>query len=156
MSQTNIENAKTILHECIHAYLFTISSNPLVGMDIAEVINTVLPTVAEQHDFMYNKMTPTMVTVLSQIKDSLVTPDNNLEMIKNVYVHIPFDTSPSTHFVWSDYYHNLSLQGLQSCTFFKNEIGTFNIAGQPLITIDQTLMQSFIEYTRFGHQNIHP
>jgi len=156
MRQTKIENAKTILHECIHAYLFTISSNPLVGKDIAEVINTVLPTVAEQHDFMYNKMIPTMVNVLSQIKDLLVTPANNLEMKDNVYVHIPFNYSPSTHFDWNDYYHNLALAGLQSCAFFKNEIGTFNSAGQPLITINQTLMQSFVEYIRLGHQNIHP
>uniref|UniRef100_UPI00286E58AB hypothetical protein n=1 Tax=Flavobacterium sp. TaxID=239 RepID=UPI00286E58AB len=73
MKQTNIENAKTILHECIHAYLLTITSYPLVGMDIAEVINTVLPTPIEQHDFMYNKMIPTMQKILGEIRDLVTT-----------------------------------------------------------------------------------
>lgn len=31
MKQTKIENAKTILHECIHAYLLTITTYPYSG-----------------------------------------------------------------------------------------------------------------------------
>jgi len=104
-------------------------------------------------------MLPTMVTILSQVKDTLVTPTNNLEMLNEVSVHIPFNSSPSTAFVWNNYYYNLSLNGLQNCSFFQNEIGTVKVVNgvlTPLITIDQTLMQSFIQYTFVGLKNIHP
>ena len=80
-------------------------------------------------------------------------------MINNVYVHIPFDTSPSTPFVWADYYHHLSLNGLQNCSFFQNEIGTVQVVKgvlTPTNTINQVLIQSFIQYIRVGQFNIHP
>ncbi len=56
MKQTKIENAKTILHECIHAYLFVKAGNPNVGVDFVKILNTMYPTANEQHDFMYNQM----------------------------------------------------------------------------------------------------
>lgn len=89
-----------------------------------------------------------------EVKNSLVTPANNLTMINDVYVHIPFDTSPSTHFVWNEYYHNLSLSGLQDCSFFKSEIGTFNNDGSIATTIDQTKMQSYNQYNARGNENL--
>ena len=72
-SQTKIENAKTILHECIHAYLFVKAKNPAVGVDIVKTLNTMYPTVNEQHDFMYGKMIPTMQKVLGEIRDLVTT-----------------------------------------------------------------------------------
>ena len=104
-------------------------------------------------------MVPNMVTVLSEVKDLLVTPTNNSEMLTDVVVHVPYNNSPSTPFVWNDYYHNLSLNGLQNCSFFQNEIGTIQVINgvpNPLITINQDLMQSFIQYIRVGQFNIHP
>ena len=53
----------------------------------------------------------------------------------------------------------MSLSGLQNCSFFQNEIGTVQVINgivTPLITIDQTLMQSFIQYIRVGQFNIRP
>ncbi len=104
-------------------------------------------------------MLPTLQTILADVKDILVTPADNLTMINDVYVHIPFDTSPSTHFVWNEYYHNLSLAGLQDCSFFQNEIGTITIingVSTPTNTVNQTLMQSYNLYNNLGHQHIHP
>lgn len=71
----------------------------------------------------------------------------------------PFDTSPSTHFIWNDYYHNLALSGLQSCAFFQNEIGTITIInGVPTVTntVNQTLMQSYNQYNNMGRLHIQP
>ena len=104
-------------------------------------------------------MIPTMVTILSEVKDLLVSPSNNTLMLNDVVVHIPYNNSPSTPFVWADYYHNLSLSGLQDCNFFQNEIGTFTIInGVPIVTniVNQTLMQNYNEYNNMGHLHIHP
>jgi hypothetical protein len=49
--------------------------------------------------------------------DSLVTPANNLTMLNDLSVHIPLSTSPSSPFIWNDYYHNLALSGLHDCWF---------------------------------------
>lgn len=78
-------------------------------------------------------------------------------MLNNVVVHIPLNSSPSAPFVWNDYFHNLSFSGLQNCSFFQNEIGTVQVVNNaltPIITINQELMQSFIQYISVGHNNI--
>ncbi|RKR04680.1 hypothetical protein C8C83_4013 [Flavobacterium sp. 90] len=100
-------------------------------------------------------MLPTMVTILESIKDKLVSPAESVTL-SGLGMHIPKDDSPRTDFNWVDFYHNLSLSGLQSCSFFQNEIGTFNSAGIPLITINQALMQSYNQYNNYGRQNLRP
>ncbi|KFC60062.1 hypothetical protein FEM08_11360 [Flavobacterium gilvum] len=163
--------AKTIIHEGIHAFLNIKLCEPSIGMSIPSVNNLEIydcinqyyngfnSSNTNQHDFIYNFMLPTMVTILSQVKDSLVTPENNLVMLNDVNVHIPYSSSPGTPFVWNDYYHNLSLNGLQNCSFFQSEIGSVQVVNgvpTPTITNNQLLMQSFIEYIRVGQFNIHP
>lgn len=141
------------------------SISSLNNMDFYNVVNQKYNgfnppnTNTNQHDFIYNFMLPTMVTILSEVKDSLVTSQNNLEMLNDVSVRIPFDTSPSSPFIWSDYYHNLALSGLQDCVFFQNEIGTITIInGVPTVTntVNQTLMQSYNQYNSMGQLYIHP
>jgi len=120
MNQTKIENAKTILHECIHAYLLTISSYPLVDMDVAETINQVLPTPNKQHDFMYDKMIPVMQRVLAEIRDKVTTQAGrtNLETLYTMRPTAMTNPSISTPWNWNDYYFNLSLDGLHNTSSF--------------------------------------
>ena len=169
LNSNKMEIAKTIIHECIHAYLNIKMLDPSIGMSIPSLNNMEFCDVINQqyndfnpgqnqHNFIYNYMLPTMETILSQVKDSLVAATNNSVILSgDVVVHIPYNNSPATPFLWNDYYHNLSLQGLQNCQFFQNEIGIVQvIAGviTPVNTINQTLMQSFIQYITVGHWNI--
>lgn len=116
-SQTNIENAKTILHECIHAYLFVKSDYATIGMDIKGTINTMYPSLNEQHEFMYGKMIPVMQNVLSEIRNSVTTPAKrgNLEQYT---MHPTQNPLTSEVFNWSDFYLYLSLNGLQDTYCF--------------------------------------
>lgn len=118
-SQTNIENAKTILHECIHAYLFSKAANPAVGFTFVETLNSKYPTPNEQHNFMYDKMIPTMQKVLGEIRDMVTS-----EPRRNYLADINLSPTPLTENIlwnWMDYYLNLSLTGLESTNFFKND-----------------------------------
>lgn len=162
--------AKTIIHECIHAYLNVklcdsgqgLPITTLNDLDFFNVVNQQYNGFKgnqDQHNFIYNYMLPTMKTVLAEVKDLLVTQVNNSTMINDTYVYIPFDYSPSTHFIWSEFYHNLALSGLQNCAFFQNEIGTIKIInGVPIVTntVDQTLMQSYNQYNKMGDLYINP
>jgi len=157
----NIAIVKTIIHECIHAYLNVKLCDPSIGMSIPTLTDMeVYSCINEyynnfslgqnQHNFIYKMMLPTMETVLSQVKDLLVDTTNNATMLA-LNMRIPFDTSPATPFNWNDYYHNLSLSGLQECSFFKSEIGTINDSGVIVNTIDQTKMKSYNQYNSFGN-----
>ena len=74
--------------------------------------------------------------------------------METLTMHIPYDTSPGTPWNWNDFYQNLSLSGLQDCSFFKSEIGTFDSNGVILTTIDQTKMQSYNQYNNRGRENL--
>lgn len=164
-SGNNMQIAKTIIHECIHAYLNVKLCDPSIGMSIPnlnnmEVYNCInqyyngAQINQNQHNFIYNYMLPTMQTVLSQVKNLLVSPSNNISM-QALTMHIPNDTSPGTPFNWNDFYQNLSLNGLQDCSFFKSEIGTFNSLNKTILTtIDQTKMQSYNQYNSYGSSNL--
>ncbi len=159
-----ISIAKTIIHECIHAYLNVKLCDPSIGMSIASLSNMDVYNCINQyynnfsagqnqHSFIYNYMLPTLQTTLSQVKDLLVSPSNNAEM-ETLTMHIPYDTSPGTPWNWNVFYQNLSLSGLQDCSFFKSEIGTFDSNGVILTTIDQTKMQSYNQYNNRGRENL--
>lgn len=157
--------AKTILHECIHAFLNVKLCDGQLGSipginnnDFYNIVNEQYNGFSpgqNQHNFIYTYMLPTMVKVLTDIKDKLVTPAESLTL-SGLGMYIPYDNSPRTKFNWVDFYHNLSLSGLQNCSFFKNEIGTFNSDGIPNITVNQTLMQSYNQYNNYGRQNLRP
>ncbi|WP_310379336.1 hypothetical protein [Flavobacterium sp.] len=119
-SQTNIENAKTILHECIHAYLFVKANYPTAGKDFVKILNSMYPTPIEQHDFMYGFMIPTMQTVLGEIRD-LVTTEPKRAVIEQYTMHPTLNPMTSTTFNWSDFYRNLSLSGLDETSCFKQD-----------------------------------
>lgn len=117
-SQTNIENAKTILHECIHAYLFSKAANPTVGTNFVKILNTMYPTPNEQHDFMYGKMIPTMQKVLGEIRD-LVTTEPKRTILEAYTMYTKTNPLTSTPFNWLDFYKYISLSGLNETSCFK-------------------------------------
>ena len=118
-SQTNIENAKTILHECIHAYLFSKAANPTVGANFVTILNTMYPTPNEQHDFMYGKMIPTMQKVLGEIRDLVTTAPKRTVLEKQYTMHPTTSPLTSTPWSWNEYYKYLSLKGLEEANCFK-------------------------------------
>lgn len=163
-NSNKMEIAKTIIHECIHAYLNIKMVDPNVGMSILNLNNMEFCDVVNQqynnfssgqnqHNFIYNFMLPTMQTILAEVKDTLVTPADNINMLALNF----HPTSPTINvaFNWNDFYLNLSLAGLQNCSSFQNEIGilTINTNGQIniLSTIDQIKMYNFNQYNYYGH-----
>ena len=160
-----LEIAKTIMHECIHAYLNIklfdggqgISISKLNNLDLFNLINEKYNGFIgkeDQHNFIYNFMLPTMEKILADVKDTLVTSADNMTMLQLI-MHIPVGSN-GTQFIWADFYHNLALSGLQNCSFFQNEIGTIDNTGQILTTINQTLMDAYNQYNNFGRLNLHP
>ncbi|SFC55227.1 SprT family zinc-dependent metalloprotease [Flavobacterium phragmitis] len=146
-SQINIENAKTILHECIHAYLFIKANNPSVGADFVKILNSMYPTINEQHDFMYDKMIPTMQNVLSEIRD-LVTTSAGRNVLETEYTMRPTaitNPSASTPWIWNEYYKYISLNGLQETSCFIQDF--------PNGTDQLYLLSKYIEY---GHKELKP
>lgn len=88
-----MEIAKTIIHECIHAYLNVKLFDSGQGMSIATQNNLDFFNVVNQeyngfngdqaqHNFIYKYLLPTLKTILADVKDKLVTPANNAEMLK--------------------------------------------------------------------------
>jgi hypothetical protein len=120
MSQTKIENAKTILHECIHAYLFVKAGNPATGVDFVKLLNSMYPTANEQHDFMYNNMVPTMQKVLGEIRD-FVTTDSKRAVLETYTMHPTINPLTSTPFNWQEFYKYLSYSGLDETFGFKRD-----------------------------------
>lgn len=119
-SQNNIENAKTILHECIHAYLFIKANHPSVGIDFVKILNTMYPTEKEQHDFMYDKMIPTMQIVLSEIRDSVTTVRGRTD-VSDLKIYKRTDNSEFEIWNWNSYYKFISLNGLEDANCFKSD-----------------------------------
>ncbi len=140
MSQTKIENAKTVLHECIHAYLFVKASNPNVGADFVKILNSMYPTVNEQHDFMYNKMIPTMQKVLFEIRDSVTTLSNRTILETQYTMHPSTNPLTSTSWIWDEYYKFLSLKGLDEANCFKIDL-----------PVGSDKWNLFTKYIDYGH-----
>jgi hypothetical protein len=165
-SSNNILIAKTIIHECIHAFLnykiFNNNSGMSIPMlnnfDVTNCINQFYNSFngnQDQHNFIYNFMLPTFQNILSEIKDNLISPQVNLQM-QNVTMHFPLPTSPSTQWNWNDFYFNLPLGGLEDCQTFQNEIGTIDNNGNVITTINSVKMNTFLTYFYFGQIYLQP
>ncbi|RKR04686.1 hypothetical protein C8C83_4019 [Flavobacterium sp. 90] len=142
-SQTRIENAKTILHECVHAYLFVKANNPTIGTDFVKILNTMYPAANEQHNFMFDKMIPTMQKVLSEIRDLVTTQRGRNVLDKEVTMHPTQNPLTSTSWIWSEYYKYLSIKGLEEATSFKKDFPNPS---------DQ--LDLFIDYLRHGKNEL--
>ena len=113
---TNIEIAKTILHECIHAYLHVIAQNNTINIDnmnVSEALNAIYTTGTAQHNFMIQHMIPSMETIVTQLLNSLTTAEqrNNCELFG--------EPQP---WIWSKFIHFLCLNGLQETSEFNEQL----------------------------------
>ena len=109
--------------------------------DVSECLNqyytNFAPNTQSQHDFMYNYMLPTFQTILSQIKDNLVSSIQNTTIQNDITIMQPLNTIPITFsgnvpWNWNYYYKYLCLTGLENSNPFKSEIaditaGNYNI-----------------------------
>lgn len=96
-----------------------------------------------------------MVTILSEVKDFLVSPADNTE-IQTTVLHPNYpNITPATSFNWNDCYLYLSLDGLQNCSFFQNEIGIFNLDGTFNTVIDLIKMNLIKQYKDIRNGNLH-
>ena len=135
---TNLEIAKTIVHECVHAYLMIKATNPNTvqvisgaqNMDIQQLISATYISQASQHDFMYTHFTPVIKNIVSQLLNSLTTQPKRADC-EELIIRPNNITNPSitTVWNWNDYFHYLSLNGLQSTQGFLTNfpIGSDNI-----------------------------
>ena len=101
-----------------------------------------------QHNFIYNFMLPTMVKVRTEVKDKLVSTADETNILPTIIFPNQPDYSQRVHFNWVDCLNNLALLGLQSCSFFQNEIGTFFPNGEPNITVNSVKMNNYNQYTK--------
>ncbi len=117
--------AKTILHECIHAYLHIKGMYPNSGasipgieeMDLQKVINAIYGKDSDQHTFMYENMVKTMQVILSQLKDKLTTEDRRNALV-DLKIYTKVDNSAFEIWNWENYFKYLSLSGLSETKIF--------------------------------------
>ena len=129
---------KTILHECIHAYLILkhIQCNAGTPFDeiiddindkkLGELLNHYYETSCEneeQHEFMYDNMIPVMSLILSDLKDQLI-PENHQNAAESDTSFINEDNPSGETIAWSwnEFYKYLSSSGLHQTDAFQWEI----------------------------------
>lgn len=160
-SGNNMLIANTILHECVHAFLHVKLADPSIGisipnlnnMDLKDCINSyygLFNNNQNQHAFIYNYLIPTMATILSQIKDSLVDNTTNSQM-QLIQIN---NSTGSTPWNWNDYFNNQALDGLEQCQFFISEIATIGSNGLPTVTVDFNKWFKYNEYKSKSRQNL--
>lgn len=131
---SSISIAKTILHECIHAYLGVKGLNENLGMtipglnntDVGELIDEYVanyPFLQADHNFMYNHMIPTMVQCLSEIRDLLATPQD-IASVEETFIAIPNVTNPTSvvPMNWNDFFKYLAFRGLDKSEGFQEGV----------------------------------
>ncbi|WP_417352637.1 hypothetical protein [Flavobacterium alkalisoli] len=140
--QSDFNIALTIIHECIHAYLSVKLAHPEIGigmpisninnLDFSECINesyNAFNGPESQHDFFVDYMRPTIINILTEIKNIIFTPEL-IERVETpssqngVYIYAPTNTIPPTNsgipmiWDWNDFFSYSSLIGLQNCDAF--------------------------------------
>ena len=140
LSKSKVNIAITILHETIHAYLNFKFQNPSFGlplpntsinaMDFQTCVNTYYNGFSgnqTQHSFFVDAMIPNMVSILNQIKDLLVTPAQNDQLINPTtgitIMYEPMGNPPSLSDIplpwnWNDYFTFACYSGLDSSTSY--------------------------------------
>ncbi|RAR51048.1 SprT-like domain-containing protein [Flavobacterium lacus] len=136
--RSNFKIAKTILHECIHAYLNIKKINcnlgstitELNGLDLQQLIGTFYQSFGchisvngspqSQHEFMFNHLVPTFQNIFSEIRD-LLAPQSNIDYVNN---NTYLNTINNQNFTWNwnDFYKYFSLEGLHLCESFVQNI----------------------------------
>jgi hypothetical protein len=127
--ENKLENAKTIAHEAIHAFLYNLLKNPnsigsiqnIDQKDLIELLNALQVVNANQHDVIFNNLTQTLTEILKSLKDVLTTPEQRAlveDLMINQSQNIP--NNPLL-WNWNTYFEYLSYTGLQGTTGFNTK-----------------------------------
>ncbi|WP_298145302.1 hypothetical protein [Flavobacterium sp.] len=140
---SNINVTKTILHECIHAFLNSKKINCGNGATIENLNNktleelitlfysdfnchiTVNGTEQSQHAFMFDYLILTFSSILSEISSSVLSQSDELLLLNETYFDL--ETNTIKLFVWNDIFKYASMPGLTQTDTFQ-----FNIVGNPI------------------------
>ncbi len=136
LTKSKIETASVIIHELIHAFLNIKLRHPNIGMSIPNINNKDLECLLNEnynsilgnssHDFMIEKLIPTMVQMLAEIKDDIFTPIQiaNANNFPTTFIYQPMTSNPfgpddiKLQFNWNDYFTNLCMRGLETTNYF--------------------------------------
>jgi hypothetical protein len=164
-SNNNMIIVKTIIHECIHAFLNVKLADSSIGIPIPTLNDTEVADALnyycnftfdqDQHDFMISYMLPTLQTILFEVKNLLVAASDSNYISNNISILQPVATSPadwgsSMPWDWNKYYKFLSLRGLEKSNFFRSEIAELS----PLIIIDPIEYFLYNQYNSNGSNDI--
>lgn len=160
LTNSNVNIATAIIHECIHAFLNIKLRHPNIGMSINNINNLNLQDCINtyyngfsgdqsQHDFYVDFLIPTISSILNEIKDELFTSQQisiaENPLYSNQYIFGVNATIPATYneqvlpWSWEDFFYYQSQVGLQNCT-------AFNVIN-PLNSSDYL---NFIQYVQTG------
>lgn len=128
----NVDIARILLHEAIHAFLSIKAENCNLGaninnlnnLELAEIINLYYNSFCasdDQHSFMFDHMIPTMSNCLSEIQDLLISEADQVNSESHNYGS-PGGFTEDSPFNWNDFYYYLSINGLQNTTQYQEEI----------------------------------
>jgi hypothetical protein len=142
LTNSKVDIANSILHECIHAYLNIKFRNPSIGMSIANINNMDFQTCINtyyngfsgnqtQHSFYVNFMIPTMVQILKDIKSDIITTAQ-ADLVENptngvAFIYQPMGNYPNIEissvqipWSWNDFFTHLAFTGLQESTAYPS------------------------------------
>lgn len=140
LTKSKADIVRTILHECIHAYLNIKLRNPTIGMSISAINNLDFQACInlyysnfsgnqDQHSFFTTFMIPTMIQILQDIRNDIFTPAQ-IQALENptnpwAILYSPeigtMPLEPSTNQIpwnWHDFFYYFCHNGLQNCTAY--------------------------------------
>ncbi|WP_282043871.1 hypothetical protein [Winogradskyella flava] len=137
-SSSAIAVAKTILHECIHAYLILKHVKCNIGTPIEEILENIDDSKLdqlldsyyanacpeeEQHEFMFDYMIPAMSEILADIKNDLIPESHQTNAESDTsFLDENNPTGPTVAWSWDDFYKYLCLAGLHNTDAFQWEV----------------------------------
>ncbi|POS00822.1 hypothetical protein Q361_1207 [Flavobacterium croceum DSM 17960] len=143
LTKSKMNIALFVLHEYIHAYLNVKFRKPPIGFSISQInsmdfvncVNTYyngFSGAQSQHNFFVDFMIPTIVEILSDIKNILIT-SQEASQIENpidggAILYQPMNGNPLTPsdiqipWNWNTFLYYFSYQGLQNCSAFPFSI----------------------------------
>lgn len=137
-AKSNLINARTILHECIHAYLNIKKINcnlgstipELNGLDLQSLIGTfyqgfgchidVNGSLQSQHDFIFTYLIPSFQNIFSDIYN-LLASESNINYVNNSIYNNSL-TGENFTWNWNDFFKYYSMEGLHLCDSFVSAI----------------------------------
>jgi len=130
-----INVAKTILHECVHAYLKLKKLDSSQGTTLGEINNEDLGELINQyenngefsagqhgHEFMFDYMLPSMQQMVSDVRDNLI-PQNHRQYVEaRNYQSSSNPVVPNHPWDWNEFYYYFCLRGLHNTNAFASQI----------------------------------